>query len=168
WTAIRWNWPRSAWPWLGSGVMLFFGLSLLGHLLPMPESTPLEQLFKHPADAYLTSIFAITLGPLMEEVFFRGFLYPVLARRMGVAWAVVFTALPFGLIHMFEYGYAWGIILLIVLVGVACTVVRARTGSVAATFLMHLAYNATDMLLIGVATHGFRHMDKAGILLLCR
>src|SRR4029077_13798004 len=36
WTAIRWNWPRSAWPWLGSGVMLFFGLSLLGHLLPMP------------------------------------------------------------------------------------------------------------------------------------
>jgi hypothetical protein len=101
----------------------------------------------------------------MEELFFRGFLYPVLARRMGIAWGIFFTALPFGLMHMFEYGYAWGIVLIIFLVGIVCTAVRARTGSVAASFIVHVAYNATDMFLIAAATGGFRHMEKAVIVL---
>jgi len=165
WPAIRWNWPRSQWKMLGLGALVLLSLNLLGHFLPMPQSTPFEELFSRPRDAYLMSVFAITLGPLMEELFFRGFLYPVLARRMGVAWGIFFTALPFGLIHMFQYGYAWGVVLLIFLMGVACTAVRAATGSVASSFLVHVGYNATEMLLFAIATDGFRHMEKVGTVL---
>jgi membrane protease YdiL (CAAX protease family) len=164
WTSIRWNWPRSQWRMLGLGALVLLSLNLLGHFLPMPQSTPFEELFSRPRDAYLMAVFAITLGPLMEELFFRGFLYPVLARRMGVGWGIFFTALPFGLIHMFQYGYAWGVVLLIFLMGVVCTAVRAATGSVASSFLVHVGYNATEMLLFAVATDGFRHMEKAGLL----
>ena len=165
WPAIRWNWPRSQWKMLALGALVLLSLNFLGHFLPMPQSTPFEELFSRPRDAYLMSVFAITLGPLMEEVFFRGFLYPVLARRMGVAWGIFFTALPFGLIHMFQYGYAWGVVLLIFLMGVVCTAVRAATGSVASSFLVHVGYNATEMLLFAIATDGFRHMEKAGMVL---
>jgi membrane protease YdiL (CAAX protease family) len=165
WSAIRWNWPRSQWKLLGLGVLVLLAVSLLGRFLPMPKSTPFEDFFARPRDAYFLSVFAITLGPLMEEIFFRGFLYPVLARRLGVGWGIFFTALPFGLMHMFQYGYAWGIVLLIFLMGVVCTAVRARTGSVAASFLVHVGYNTTDMLLLAIATGGFRHMEKAGMLL---
>jgi uncharacterized protein len=165
WPAIRWNWPRSQWKMLGLGALVLLSLNFLGHFLPMPQSTPFEELFSRPRDAYLMSVFAITLGPLMEELFFRGFLYPVLARRMGVAWGILFTALPFGLIHMFQYGYAWGVVLLIFLMGVVCTAVRAATGSVASSFLVHVGYNATEMLLFAIATDGFRHMEKAGTFL---
>jgi membrane protease YdiL (CAAX protease family) len=163
WPAIRWNWPGSQWKLLGLGALVLLALNLLGHFLPMPQSTPFEDLFKHPRDAYLMSVFAVTFGPLMEELFFRGFLYPVLARRMGVAWGIFFTALPFGLIHMFQYGYAWGVVLLIFLMGVVCTAVRAATGSVPSSFLVHVGYNATEMVLFAVATDGFRHMEKAGM-----
>ncbi len=165
WPAIRWNWPRSQWKMLGLGALVLLSLNLLGHFLPMPQSTPFEELFSRPRDAYLMSVFAITLGPLMEELFFRGFLYPVLARRMGVAGGIFFTALPFGLIHMFQYGYAWGVVLLIFLMGVVCTAVRAATGSVASSFLVHVGYNATEMLLFAIATDGFRHMEKAATVL---
>ena len=165
WPAIRWNWPRSQWKMLALGALVLLSLNFLGHFLPMPQSTPFEELFSRPRDAYLMSVFAITLGPLMEELFFRGFLYPVLARRMGVAWGIFFTALPFGLIHMFQYGYAWGVVLLIFLMGVVCTAVRAATGSVASSFLVHVGYNATEMLLFAIATDGFRHMEKAGMVL---
>ena len=165
WSAIRWNWPRSQWKMLSLGMLVLLAVSLLGRFLPMPKSTPFEDLFMRPLDAYIMSVFAVTLGPFMEELFFRGFLYPVLARRMGVAWGIFFTALPFGLMHMFQYGYAWGVVLLIFLMGVVCTAVRATTGSVAASFLVHVGYNATDMLLLAVATGGFRHMEKAGVLL---
>lgn len=161
WQAIRWNWPRSEWRLLALGVVLLLVLSLLENLLPAPKDTPFEHLFDRPRDAYLLSIIAVSIGPLMEEIFFRGLLYPVLARRMGVLWGVLLTALPFGLIHLPQYGWAWGAALVIFLVGVVCGAVRAATKSVAASFLVHVGYNGTQMLIAVVATHGFRHMEKA-------
>ena len=165
WPAIRWNWPgTAAISLLGLGVLMI-GLDLLGRFFPMPKSTPFDQFFAHRSDAYLTAVFAVTLGPLMEELFFRGFLYPVIARRIGVFWGIILTALPFGLIHMMQYGYAWGAVLIIFLVGVVLTLVRAVTKSVASSFLAHVGYNGTLMVLAAWATDGFRHMEKAAIML---
>jgi hypothetical protein len=161
WEAIRWKWPSSEWKLLGLGATMMFTLGLLQSLLPMPKDTPFEHLFDRPRDAYLLSIIAVSLGPLMEEIFFRGFMYPVLARRMGAVWAIVLTALPFGLIHLPQYGWAWGAALVIVLVGVVCGVVRAVTGSVAASFLVHVGYNGAQMIVAIVYTHGFRHLNGA-------
>ena len=161
WQAIRWNWPRSGWKLLALGAAMFFALGVLQNLLPMPKDTPFEHLFDRPRDAYLLSIIAVTLGPLMEELFFRGFMYPVLARRMGAAWGIALTALPFGLIHLPQYGWAWGAALVIFLVGVVCGVVRAVTRSVAASFLVHVGFNGMQMLIAVVMTRGFQHMPKA-------
>jgi uncharacterized protein len=165
WQAIHWNWPRGVARFLLLGVVLMFVLSLLERLLPTPKSTPFEQFFARPIDAYLTSTFAVTLGPLMEELFFRGFLYPVLERWIGVPLAIFFTALPFGLMHLPQYGYAWGAALIIFLVGVTLTTVRAVTKSVAASFLVHVGYNGTLMIMAALATEGFRHMEKAAVVL---
>jgi len=161
WQAIRWNWPRVVWLPLAAGGLLFFALAILEHFLPIPKDTPFEHLFDRPRDAYLLSLIAVTLGPLMEELFFRGFMYPVVARRMGVIWGILLTALPFGLIHLPQYGWAWGAALVIFLVGVVCGAVRATTKSVAASFLVHAGYNGAQMVIALVATHGFRHLDKA-------
>jgi membrane protease YdiL (CAAX protease family) len=166
WPAIRWNWPGMAgFGLVGLGVLML-GLDVLGRFLPMPKETPFDQFFARPSDAYLTVAFAITLGPLMEELFFRGFLYPVVARRLGAVWGILLTALPFGLIHAVQYGYAWGAVLIIFLVGIVLTAVRARTKSVASSFLAHVGYNGTLMILAALQTDGFRHMDKAGFALL--
>lgn len=157
--AIRWNWNLSSVPkFLGIGV-LTVTLDLLGKYLPMPKSTPFEQFFSKPTDAYLIAIFAVTLGPLMEELFFRGFLYPVLARRTGIVVAVILTSIPFGLLHYVQY-QSWGAVLVITMVGVVLTVVRASSKSVAASFVVHVGYNATLMVLTAAATDGFQHMDK--------
>jgi membrane protease YdiL (CAAX protease family) len=165
WPAIRWNWPGIAGvSMVGVGVLML-GLDLLGKFLPMPKETPFDQFFARPFDAYLTVAFAVTFGPLMEELFFRGFLYPVVARRLGVVWGILLTALPFGLIHAVQYGYAWGAVLIIFLVGIVLTTVRAVTKSVASSFLAHVGYNGTLMVLAALQTDGFRHMDKAGVLL---
>jgi uncharacterized protein len=165
WQAIRWNWPGLAGvSMVGLGVLML-GLDLLGRFLPMPKSTPFDQFFERPMDAYLVAVFAITLGPLMEELFFRGFLYPVLARRTGAVWGILFTGLLFGLIHSPQYGYSWAAVLIVCLVGVVLTTVRAMTKSVASSFLAHVGYNGTLMILAALQTDGFRHMEKAGAVL---
>jgi membrane protease YdiL (CAAX protease family) len=77
-----------------------------------------------------------------------------------VAWAVFLTALPFALMHMPQYGYAWGALLVILIVGIVCGVVRAATQSVGASFLVHAGYNGTQMLIAVLWTRGFTHMPK--------
>jgi hypothetical protein len=164
WQAIRWSWPGFVGlSMFGVGVLML-AFDILGRYLPMPKTTPFDQFFDKPSDAYLTVAFAVTLGPLMEELFFRGFLYPVIARRMGVVWGILLTAMPFGLMHYLQYR-SWGAVLIVSLVGVVLTTVRAATKSVASSFLAHVGYNGTLMVLAALQTDGFRHMEKAAVLL---
>ncbi len=164
WQAIRWNWPGAAGAsFLGVGALML-ALDVLGRFLPMPKTTPFDQFFERPMDAYLVAAFAITLGPLMEELFFRGFLYPVLARRTGAVWGILLTGLLFGLIHSPQYGFSWAAVLIVCLVGVVLTTVRAVTKSVASSFLAHVGYNGTLMVLAALQTDGFRHMEKAAVM----
>jgi uncharacterized protein len=164
--AIRWNWhSKTTLAMLGVGVMTV-SVDLLSRFLPMPKSSPFDQFFDRPLDAYLIAVFSITFGPLMEELFFRGFLYPVLARWVGSVAAVIFTALPFGFIHYFQYK-SWSAVLVVTLVGVVLTTVRALTKSVSASYLVQAGYNGTLMVLAAVATDGFRHMENAVMIRIC-
>ena len=160
WQAISWNWPRNPGVYLLLGIVLSFSLQAFAHLLPIPKSLPIDQFFRTAREAYLLSIFGVTFAPLLEELFLRGFLYPVLARRLGMGVAVFLTALGFAAIHGAQLMYSWGPVLIIFMVGLALTVVRARTKSVAASLLIHIAYNGTLSILMYVATDGFRHLEK--------
>jgi uncharacterized protein len=167
WDAIQWKWPSGQFKFLALGGLMLVVLSILERFLPMPKSVPFDKFFEHPRDAYVTSIFAVTLGPLMEELFFRGFLYPVLTRSMGIAWGIFLTAVPFALLHSFQFGFAWAAVLVIFIVGLVLASVRAATKSVASSFLVHVGYNGTLMLIAALQTDGFRHFEKAaGVVLL--
>jgi uncharacterized protein len=159
WQAIRWNWP-DRWPsFLLGGVVLSVALQGLAHLLPMPKEMPIDRFFSTPREAWVVSLFGISIAPLVEEFFFRGFLYPVLVRRLGMVVAVVVTSAGFGLIHSPQLGHAWGPILVVFLVGLALTMTRAVTKSVAASLLIHIAYNGTLSVLIYITSGGFRHLS---------
>ena len=158
--AIRWNWPVSWTSYLLAGVVLEFCLLPFAYLLPMPKNVPIDEFFRTARDAYILSLFGILFAPLFEELLFRGFLYPVLARRFGMAPSIVLTALAFASIHASQLKYSWGPVLVIFMVGLALTTVRALKKSVAATVLMHMAYNATIFIVTYFATDRFRHMER--------
>lgn len=160
WQALRWNWPRSSWVgFLILGALMYFALAGLGQLLPIPKHLPIDRFFQTARAAGLMSVLSITLAPFMEELFFRGLLYPVLARRLGVGASILLTGAAFGILHGAQLKYSWAV-LIIFLVGIALTAVRAFTKSVAASFLVHAGYNGTLSALLFIATDGFRHLDK--------
>lgn len=160
WRDVRWSWPVGWSAYIVAGVVLSIGLQGVAHFLPMPKELPIDRFFQTKQEAWVLAIFGMTFAPLMEELFFRGFLYPVLVRRLGVATAILLTAASFGLIHAPQLGKAWGPVLVIFLVGLTLTITRAVTKSVAPGFLMHVAYNGTISVLIFFATDGFRHLEK--------
>ena len=167
WKAIRWNLPRR-WPlFLLIGAASCVVLQLLAHLLPMPKKIPMQAFFETPLRAWAIAIFGMSFIPLMEELFFRGFLYPVLARRLGLVIAIVLTSVSFAAIHLpqledphMPLRSSWGAIVIILLIGTVLTIIRALQKSVAAGVLVHIGYNGLTSILAMIATSGFRHMER--------
>jgi uncharacterized protein len=158
--AVRWNWPRNPALYLLIGVLLSLGLQALAHFLPIPKQLPMDRFFQTPREIWVLSLFGMTFAPAFEELFFRGFLYPVLVRRTGIALAVLLTAASFALLHALQLGMAWGPVLVIFLVGLTLTITRLVAKSVAPGFLIHVAYNGTISVLIFIGTDGYRHLEK--------
>lgn len=159
--AIRWNWPAVTAPaFFVGGTVLAIVVESLSNLLPIPKSLPMDKYFHDATGAYLLAAFGLTLAPLMEEMFFRGLLYPLLRSTFSLTIAVVVTAAAFAGIHGAQLGYAWGPILSIFVVGIVFTIVRVRTNSVAASFLTHCGYNFALFTALWVASDHFRHLEK--------
>ena len=96
----------------------------------------MDKYFHDAASAYLMAAFGMTLAPLLEELFFRGLLYPMLRRAFGLVIAVVLTAAAFAAIHGTQLGYAWAPILSIFVVGVVFTD-GARAHQLGGRFVPH-------------------------------
>ncbi len=159
--AIQWNWPGVSAPaFVAGGILLAVVIESLSRYLPIPKSLPMDNYFHDATSAYMMAAFGLTLAPLLEELFFRGLLYPLLRRFFGLVVAIVLTAVAFAAIHGTQLGYAWAPILSIFVVGVVFTVVRVNRNSVAASFLMHCGYNFALFGLLWLASDHYRHLEK--------
>jgi len=135
----------SALQFLAGGAVLAFAVSFAGGFLNSKETLPIEQLLQARVSILLFGVLGVLVAPLVEETIFRGFLYPVIARRLGIAAGVAITGILFGLMHAAQLWGGWGQIALLILVGVVLTWVRARTGTVAASYFVHLGYNGLQL-----------------------
>ncbi len=159
WQSLRWR--RSAWSPLfiaGCGVLAALGVVIAGALMRIPdENTPMKALLSDRVSIIMIGIIGVTLAPICEEVVFRGFLQPLLVRSFGAAPGVILAALPFGLLHLQEYGYSWRHAFLIGLAGASFGWMRQYTGSTRAAAIMHAGYNCVFFLLLALqqaAVHG--------------
>lgn len=161
--AVKWNMPHAkvAIGAFAIGAVLAILTQTASGLLQqwIPKSLPIEEYFRTASSAYALAAFGILVAPFVEELFFRGFLFPALARPLGVFLSTVITAGGFALIHGEQLAHAWIPLLLLFIVGAVLTLARAKTQSVAVSVLMHMGYNSTLFTLLYIATHGFRHME---------
>ncbi|HUC55140.1 MAG TPA: CPBP family intramembrane glutamic endopeptidase [Candidatus Cybelea sp.] len=164
-------------PWMyflsGCGLSIF--VALASSQVKDVENVPIQEFLKNRTGAVLLMTMAVFVAPLVEETVYRGYLYPVLARitsailqffgmesssamRTGVVTSILMTGALFGLMHAPQLGYTWGLVSLLTLVGVIFTFARAWTGTVLASFLLHLGYNSMIAFTSIIVTKGFTHM----------
>lgn len=149
WRSLRWiSVSRAGLVCLIAGPLLAIGTAALGALLRAPAvPSPIEDLISDRRSLVIMMLFAVVLGPIFEELTFRGFLFPLLARSVGAWPGIVLTAVPFALLHGSQYHWSWRHLVVIGVAGTAFGYARFRTGSTFASAIVHAGYNA--MLFVG-------------------
>jgi membrane protease YdiL (CAAX protease family) len=136
----------------GSGLAIF--VAYASTRIHTTKNIPIEELFKNRNSAMLLLAMAVLVAPLVEETVFRGYLYPLFAKTFGILPGILLTGVLFGLMHGAQLGWAWGFVSLLILVGVIFTLARALTGTVLASYLLHLGYNSMIALSSIIASRG--------------
>ncbi|HTL71633.1 MAG TPA: CPBP family intramembrane glutamic endopeptidase [Candidatus Eisenbacteria bacterium] len=104
---------------------------------------------KHGTLAFFT-IFVAVLGPVMEEIFFRGFAYKAFRTRFGVRYAALVTAVIFAALHASVIAFVP-----IFLLGLYLTYLYEKTGSLVPGMTAHILHN---LLMVGL-TLGFKSLS---------
>jgi hypothetical protein len=112
----------------------FQRLSSIQELLFRPLHTP--------AGLVLLVLVVGLIGPLGEEIFFRGFAYTAFRRRFGPAAAAVASAALFAVVHLNPMA-----LIPIFLMGLVLAVLYERTGTLAAPFALHAVNNTFAVIL---------------------
>ena len=107
----------------------------------LPPEIPADLIF--PGLGAILTYQALALWtPLTEEIFFRGFVFGGLAPRLGVARAMVASALVFSLFHL-----SLGLIVPIFITGMLLAWLYQRTGSLWPPVLAHAGQNSLAIVL---------------------
>jgi membrane protease YdiL (CAAX protease family) len=137
-----------------SGILLSFVIAAASQLFPPKKQLPVEQIMQDHRTAILFMIMAVFVAPVVEETLFRGYLYPVAARSFGVPGGILVTGVLFGLLHASQLSGGTWLIVLMIVVGSVLTWIRAKTGTVLASFIVHTSYNSVQVIGLLIATHG--------------
>jgi membrane protease YdiL (CAAX protease family) len=184
---VRWHWAtarRHAAKLIALGLLLGGAMQLVTYFITPPKTLPIDEFFLTSSSAWITTFFGILVAPVFEEICFRGFLLPAFAiaydwlslprtPEARLRWqtsttltpislivSAVLTSVLFAMMHFQEYAHLWTAMLVLFTVSLVLTFVRVKTQSVAASAMVHAAYNFFDVLLLIIATGGYRHLDR--------
>jgi hypothetical protein len=144
WGSLGWTVFRLPFLCAAIGPVLAIASSTLGVLLKAPPiPSPIEDLISDRRSLFIMMLFLTVFGPVFEELVFRGFLFPLLARSLGPWPGILLAATPFALVHGSQYHWSWQHLTIVGLAGVVFGFIRYKTGSTAAATLAHTGYNAT-------------------------
>ncbi len=124
---------------IAMGIMVL--ATVIGFSLSSLESVLEDGVVGGRFDLVMIFIGAVILAPLLEEIMFRGILFPSLRARMGLWPAAILSSFVFGAIHL----YSPPATVAITLGGIASCVAYERTRSLWPCILAHAANNGLAM-----------------------
>ena len=148
------SWPSSWGPIKGAlicaliAAALFGGGALITWFFP-GDKTQLDLLIESSNGARVATAFlAIVTAPLVEEIVYRGILYPAISGVLGSAVAIGLVSLFFAAVHFLQYKNNLAVIGVITLVSITLTAVRAYTRRLLPCLVIHLVFNGIQAIII--------------------
>ena len=184
---VRWHWTtarRQAAKLIALGLLLGGAMQLVTYFITPPKTLPIDEFFLTSSSAWITTFFGILVAPVFEEICFRGFLLPAFAiaydwlslprtpearlrwnttttlTPISLVFSAILTSILFAGMHAEQIAHIWAALLALFTLSLLLTYVRVKTQSVAASAMVHAAYNGFVFLTVLIFTGGYRHLDR--------
>ena len=111
-----------------------------------PPMEPIMKLFlkeKSPLLLLYSTLFATVLGPILEEIFFRGFMYSAIKKKTGIIGAILLSSFLFSILHTNVIGF-----LPIMVLGILLAILYEKTGSLIPSIMVHMIHNTGMMTFV--------------------
>ena len=132
--------------------VLFVSVVIVAKLINyMPQPEPVyELIFKEarPKVLILVAFLISLLGPIIEEIFFRGFLYSALRKSIGAFWAILLSAFLFSILHTNILGF-----LPIMALGLFLAYLREKTNSLMPSIVVHVFHNSVLVIMMFIVRY---------------
>ncbi len=132
---------------LGIVITYFAVLKLFGL---EPSSDVPEEVFDNPGPLIVMTVLAVAFAPIMEEIFFRGFIFGGLRGRWGWVAAGLASGGLFGMAHFSNPGTLY-VVPPIAGIGFLFAWAYRYTGSITSSIIAHFIYNSISVA-AGIAT----------------
>jgi membrane protease YdiL (CAAX protease family) len=121
---------------------------------PLTASLPFNSVFVQSRFlGNIALVFSIIcIAPFVEEMIFRGFMYPVMNKYTGVFPSIIIISVMFTAAHYPQIRFNWLFAVLLFCLSVLMTYARAVTGSTRIAVGMHAIYNSVA-LGVGIFDH---------------
>ncbi len=100
----------------------------------------------------LSAVLAICFAPVCEEIFFRGFVFPGIARRFGVVAGIVVSGLLFGSAHLVGNPMLYKSMIQFMLIGCVFAFFYWKSGNLLSTIMAHMTFNILGVIAIAATT----------------
>lgn len=166
WKTIAFKWPARFSPivtTLLSAMVatVLFGFAILATYLYGEHKTDLDLLIESSVyTRFAIAFVAVATAPLIEELIYRGLIYQALEKAAGMWVAIPIVSLLFAGVHVIQYKNNIVVILVITLLSITLTVVRALSGTVLPAFIIHLVFNGIQSILIVLGAFNIRELFK--------
>ncbi len=100
----------------------------------------------------MTTVFVVGIAPFTEEVFFRGFVVPGIARRWGIVAGIVATGVLFGGIHVIGNYQLYKSLFPLAVTGMVFAFVYYRSSNIFSSIAAHVAFNLLGSIALFTTT----------------
>lgn len=106
-------------------------------------SQNVEELGRHAPESLRLplAMVMVIVGPLIEELLFRGVLLSALMRSLSAAWSIAISAVLFGVVHLEGLDFKWFALPGLILLAVGLAWLRLKSSSLWPAVVAHGVYN---------------------------
>jgi membrane protease YdiL (CAAX protease family) len=143
--AVGWSWGGVRfWHYVAFTVAFWIIALLVLSFFPEKEDE-ITRIIKSSRPAlYLLSAIAVITAPIVEELVYRGIIFSAFLKRFGMVTAIFVATVLFTLVHIPQYLENPAKVFILLLLSLALTLLRAWTGSLLPSVILHTVINASQ------------------------
>ncbi len=151
WAALGFRKPERGWPWLPftltmGALFIVFVYGIILSIAGVKPNTDLpDAVYNHFLPLSIALALTILVAPMIEETFFRGFVFGGLMRRWGPVWGALGSGLLFGIAHLGNAGYFY-VVPPIIGIGVLFAWSYRYSRSIFPSMAAHFLFNLIQMI----------------------